>query len=141
MIAALALALLAGILVGVSRQVNGRLSLATSPLVASFWNHVVGFALLSTAALAFGGLLPGGWPEAPVTAWLGGSVGVIFVALGSWLVARIGATMTALLVIAGQMISGVALDLAMGRAEGVWVKAIGVGFIFAGMWLAQRRRQ
>lgn len=133
-------ALGAGVLIGVSRSVNGRLSLATTPLIASFWNHVVGFAFLSAVALLFGGLLPNGWPDAPLTAWAGGTVGVLFVASGSWLVARIGATMTALLVIAGQMISGVAIDLAMSRADGLWIKAAGVALILSGMWLAQRRR-
>ncbi len=140
MILPLGFALGAGVLVGVSRSLNGRLSLATSPLTASLWNHVVGFAFLSAVAVIFGGLLPDGWPDAPLTAWAGGAVGVLFVASGSWLVARIGATMTALLVIAGQMISGVALDLAMGRAEGLWIKAAGVTLILSGMWLAQRRR-
>lgn len=140
MILPLGFALGAGVLVGVSRSLNGRLSLATSPLAASLWNHVVGFAFLSAVAVIFGGLLPDGWPDAPLTAWAGGAVGVLFVASGSWLVARIGATMTALLVIAGQMISGVALDLALGRAEGLWIKAAGVALILSGMWLAQRRR-
>lgn len=133
-------ALGAGVLIGVSRSVNGRLSLATTPLIASFWNHVVGFAFLSAVALIFGGLLPNGWPDAPLTAWAGGTVGVLFVASGSWLVARIGATMTAMLVIAGQMISGVAIDMAMGQADGLWIKAAGVTLILAGMWLAQPRR-
>lgn len=133
-------ALGAGVLIGVSRSVNGRLSLATTPLIASFWNHIVGFAFLSAVALIFGGLLPNGWPDAPLTAWAGGTVGVLFVAFGSWLVARIGATMTAMLVIAGQMISGVAIDMAMGQADGLWIKAAGVALILAGMWLAQPRR-
>ena len=110
MILPILFALAGGTLVGVSRSINGRLSLATSPMTASFWNHIVGFAFLSAVALIWGGLLPNGWPDAPWTAWLGGTIGVLFVASGSWLVARIGATMTALLVIAGQMISGVALD-------------------------------
>ncbi len=136
----LSFALGAGVLIGVSRSVNGRLSLATTPLIASFWNHIVGFIFLSAAALIFGGLIPNGWPDAPLTAWAGGTVGVLFVASGSWLVARIGATMTALLVIAGQMISGVAIDLAMGRADGLGVKAAGVALILAGMALARRRR-
>ncbi len=132
-------AVLAGILVAVSRSLNGRLSLATSAMASSFWNHAVGFAFLSALALSFGGLMPGGWPDAPWTAWAGGTLGVIFVASGSWLVARIGAAMTAMLVIAGQMISGVALDLAAGAAGDLALKAAGVALILAGMWLTRRR--
>lgn len=89
------LACLAGVLVGVSRQVNGRLSLSTSPLIASFWNHVVGFVALSILGLSVGGLIPAGAADAPWHAYLGGSIGVVFVAAGSWLIARIGAVNTA----------------------------------------------
>ena len=138
------LALMAGVLVGASRSLNGRLSLSTSPLAASFWNHIVGFAFLSAVALSFGGLMPEGLPQAPWTAWAGGTLGVIFVAAGSWLIVRIGATLTAILVIAGQMISGVALDFAMEVSGGVsgapWLRALGVVLILAGVVLAQRRR-
>lgn len=141
MLLTIALAFLAGILVSVSRSVNGRLALSTSAMRSSLWNHVVGFVFLSAVALAFGGLMPDGIPEAPPTAWAGGTLGVIFVASGSYLVARIGAVTTAMLVIAGQMVSGVALDLFLGRADGLAFKAVGVTLILAGMRLAQTRRR
>lgn len=134
------MALTAGVLIGVSRSLNGRLSLSTSPLTSSFWNHLVGFVFISGVALIFGGLMPDGLPNAPWTAWLGGTLGVLFVASGSWLITQIGATMTAILVIAGQMVSGVVLDFFMGATEGLWYKALGVALILAGMRLAQRRQ-
>lgn len=133
-------ACLAGVLVGVSRQVNGRLSLSTSPLIASFWNHIVGFVALSILGLSIGGLIPEGAQDAPWHAYLGGSIGVIFVAAGSWLIARIGAVNTALLVIGGQMVSGVALDLLQGVSAGLLASVLGVALILAGMALTQRRR-
>lgn len=133
-------AVLGGTLVSVSRAINGRLSLATSAMTASFWNHLVGFLFLSAVALLWGGLMPGGWPDAPLTAWFGGTLGVLFVASGSWLVARIGATLTAMLVIAGQMVSGVALDLALGQSDNLLPKFAGVALILAGMALARRGR-
>ncbi|MDP5359173.1 MAG: DMT family transporter, partial [Paracoccaceae bacterium] len=37
-----AFAILAGVLVSLSRQINGRLALSTSALESSFWNHLVG---------------------------------------------------------------------------------------------------
>lgn len=134
------LALAGGALVSLSRSLNGRLALGTSPLRSSAWNHAVGFAALSIVALAFGGLMPDGWPRAPWTAWAGGPLGVVFVALGSYLVARIGAAVTAMLVIAGQMVSGVVLDLAQGAAGAIWLQAPGVVLILAGVWLSQARR-
>lgn len=133
-------ACLAGVLVGVSRQVNGRLSLSTSPLIASFWNHIVGFVALSILGLSIGGLIPAGAADAPWHAYLGGSIGVVFVAAGSWLIARIGAVNTALLVIGGQMVSGVALDVLQGVSAGLLASVLGVALILAGMALTQRRR-
>lgn len=133
-------ACLAGVLVGVSRQVNGRLSLSTSPLIASFWNHIVGFVALTILGLSIGGLIPAGAADAPWHAYLGGSIGVVFVAAGSWLIARIGAVNTALLVIGGQMVSGVALDLLRGTSATFLASALGVALILAGMALTQRRR-
>lgn len=133
------LAFLAGLLVSLSRQVNGRLSLSTSPLQSSFWNHVVGFAALLVAGLIFGGLIPAGLGNAPWYAFIGGPLGVVFIAASSWLIGRIGAVNTALLVIGGQMVSGVMLDLIRDAPGSIWARAGGVGLILAGMALTQIR--
>jgi transporter family-2 protein len=134
------MAVMGGMLVSVSRSINGRLSLSGSPLKASFWNHLVGFALLTALGLALDGLAPAGLAEAPPLAWAGGTLGVIFVASGSWLIGRIGAVNTAMLVIAGQMVSGVVLDAALGLT-GQWpLTLLGVALILMGMYLTQTRR-
>jgi transporter family-2 protein len=135
----IAYAIAAGLLVGLSRQLNGRLSLSTSPLIASFFNHLIGFVFLSVLGLALRNLLLPGAAATPWWAFLGGPVGVIFVASGSWLIARIGAVNTALLVIGGQMVSGVAFDLARGVPMTLWASALGVVLILAGAALTQRR--
>jgi transporter family-2 protein len=136
----IAFACLAGILVGLSRQLNGRLALSSSPLIASFWNHIVGFVALTALGLAIGGLIPAGAADAPWHAYIGGPIGVVFVAAGSWLIPRIGAVNTALLVIGGQMVSGVVLDLVRQVPSTLWASALGVVLILAGMALTQRRR-
>ena len=133
-------ALTAGVLVSLSRQLNGRLSLSTSPLIASFWNHFVGFVFLTALGLVIGGFFPEALADMPWWAYIGGPIGVIFVASGSWLIARIGAINTALLVIGGQMVSGVVLDLVRGAPVIVWASALGVVLILAGMALTQRQR-
>lgn len=129
----------AGLLVGLSRQLNGRLSLSTSPLIASFWNHFVGFIALTLLGLTLGGLWPAGAVDAPWYAYLGGPIGVVFVALSSWLVARIGAVNTALLIIGGQMVCGLAIDLLQSGRLSPWLSSLGVVLIMAGMVVAQRR--
>lgn len=139
MTSAVLFAFVAGVLVGLSRQLNGRLSLSTTPLISSFWNHLVGFGLLCGVALLLGGLFLPGWENTPWYAYLGGPAGVIFVASGSWLIARIGATNTALLVIGGQMVSGVALDALRGAPMTLWASAAGVALIIGGVALTQKR--
>lgn len=141
MILFISLAVLAGVLVGLSRQINGRLSLSTSALESSFWNHIVGLGFITFAALALGGLFAGAPEAAPWWAYLGGPVGVVFIAAGSWLIARIGAAQTALLIIAGQMISGVVLDIIMGAAGNPWARSVGVALILIGMWVARSGRK
>jgi len=137
MIGFAALALLAGVLVSLSRQINGRLALSTSAWESSFWNHIVGLGFITMAAVAFGGLFAGAPQDAPWWAYLGGPVGVVFIAAGSWLIARIGAAQTALLIIAGQMISGVVIDIVMGTAGNTLARIAGVALILAGMWVAR----
>lgn len=139
MIVSIVFACLAGILVGLSRQLNGRLAVSSTPLIASFWNHIVGFVALTALGLVVGGLIPPGASDAPWHAYIGGPIGVVFVAAGSWLIARIGAVNTALLVIGGQMVSGVLLDLVRQVPSTLWASALGVVLILAGMALTQRR--
>jgi transporter family-2 protein len=136
------LAIGAGLLVGLSRQLNGRLALSTNAWESSFWNHIVGLAFVSLIALLasslFDGGLFGGTPlDAPWWAFLGGPIGVLFIAAGSWAINRIGAAQTAMLIIAGQMISGVAIDIAMGVQGQLWARALGVALILGGMWVTR----
>lgn len=133
------IAFLGGASVSLSRQINGRLSLSTSALHASFWNHAVGFAFLTLLALGLGGLWTPGIAEVPYWAYLGGTIGVVFIALSSWLVAKIGAAQTALLIIAGQMVFGVVLDIAMDAPGSPVARITGVGLILAGMLLNRLR--
>ena len=141
MIVYAALAMLAGVLVSLSRQINGRLALSTSAMESSFWNHIVGLVFITVTALLVGGLFAGAPLAAPWWAYLGGVVGVVFIAMGSWLIQRIGAAQTALMIIAGQMVSGVVLDVAMGAPGNLWARVLGVGMILSGMVVAQTRRK
>ncbi|MGV0878209.1 DMT family transporter [Martelella sp. FLE1502] len=139
MIAAIIYAVVTGILVILSRQVNGRLSLSTSPMTSSFYNHLVGFAVMSAVLLALGGLWPASFSDIPPYAWLGGPLGVIFVAAGSWVIPKIGAVNTAVLIIGGQMIAGAAMDMAEGVTASPVLRISGLILILAGILLAQAR--
>ncbi len=136
MIICASLAVFAGVLVSLSRQINGRLALSTSAMESSFWNHLVGLVFITVIALLVGGLFAGEPQAAPWWAYLGGTVGVVFIAAGSWLISKIGAAQTALLIIAGQMVFGVLIDVAMGAPGNLWARILGVSLILAGMWVA-----
>jgi transporter family-2 protein len=114
--------------------------MSTTPLISSFWNHFVGFAFLSVVGLIVGGLIPANIAEMPWWIFTGGAIGVVFVASGSWLITRIGAVNSTLLVIAGQMVFGVIFDLLRGAPVTVWAAGLGVLLILAGMRLTQRKR-
>ena len=137
MIFVISLAVGAGVLVGLSRQLNGRLALSTNAMESSFWNHIVGLVFVSIAALAIGGMFEGAPMQAPWWAYLGGPIGFLFIAAGSWAINRIGAAQTAMLIIAGQMISSVLLDAAMGVDGNLWARALGVTLILGGMWVTR----
>ncbi|WP_174804090.1 DMT family transporter [Martelella limonii] len=139
MIAAILYATVTGVLVVLSRQVNGRLSLSTSPMTSSFYNHLVGFVVMSAILIALGGLWPRSLAGIPVHAFLGGPLGVIFVAAGSWVIPKIGAVNTAVLIIGGQMIAGAAMDMADGITASPLLRLSGLLLILAGILLAQAR--
>ena len=134
------MAILGGVLIGLSRQLNGRLAVSTSAMMASFWNHLVGFALLTVLGISGVFILTPDISGLSLWVWLGGPVGVIFIAAGSWLIVRIGAVNTAMMVIAGQMIWGVVFDLLQGANRTPWLDGLGVVMIFIGLWLTVFKR-
>ncbi len=107
------------------------------PFRASFWNHLVGFGFLTIVLLLMGSLryeLPS---EAPIYSYLGGFLGVLFVAVNSYVLPRIGTTQTVLLVISGQMISGVLMEYQPGDAISTVSQFFGVAMILLGVYLAR----
>ncbi|CFR19311.1 DMT family transporter [Yersinia kristensenii] len=131
------LALCNGIFVSLSRTINGRLGMDTNIFYASFWNHLVGFLFLTLILLVMGGLSGGFQQSAPFIAYLGGAMGALFVAINSYVLARIGSTQSALLVISGQMLTGVVIDQFMQLNSSLVMQLSGVILIIAGVWLSK----
>lgn len=128
-----------GLLIILSRQVNGRLSLSSTAMISSFFNHFVGFVVLTALGLVIGGLIPENLSTIPWWVYTGGAFGVVFVASGSWLITRIGAVNSTLLVMAGQMVTGVLFDVVRGVPVTLWASVLGIVLILAGMALTQRK--
>lgn len=132
-------ALVVGVFLSLNRQINGRLSLATSPFMASFWNFLIGAILLTLVGISTGSLT---WPSSSVPMWtfLGGPLGVLSVAAAAWVTPRLGATTTTLLLVAGQVFTGIVLDIVSGRAPVVWATALGIVLVVTGVWLQATAR-
>jgi transporter family-2 protein len=140
------LALINGLFIGLSRSLNGQLSLSKGAFNASFYNHLVGFLLLSLILIGFGldlKSMSSGWASGTWYLYLGGLIGALYVALNSYVLNKMGATKAALLVISGQMITGVLLDYFFNRMPGnllpYMMQALGVVFIILGIVYSQKK--
>ncbi|GDX32747.1 membrane protein [Actinomycetes bacterium] len=120
-IAAVAIAVVAGLAVAVQQALNGRISVAAgSPLSATFYNFVFGTALLAAAfgvAWAITDTDPGALIGGPWWAYAGGVVGVVFIAVAAWTVPILGVLVFALVSIAGQLSGALLLDVAAPTAS------------------------
>ncbi|MBK4715613.1 MULTISPECIES: DMT family transporter [Tenebrionibacter/Tenebrionicola group] len=133
----IAIALLNGVCISLSRSVNGRLGMARSAFYASLWNHIVGFLFLTVVIFAMNDGFSGFHFNAPWYAYVGGALGALFVTINSYILPRTGSTQAAMLIISGQMISGVAIDQLLHSTGSLWMKFAGVTLIIAGIWVSK----
>lgn len=113
------LPLLAGVAIAWQQAVNGRVRAASgSALTATLVNFTVGtVALLATLAvdLLVRGLPPGDVPTEPWL-YLGGPIGIVFIALAAAIVRFTGVLLLGLATIAGQIVGAVLLDVVLPTA-------------------------
>lgn len=137
MIAYILLAMFNGVIIGISRAINSRLSTDIGPFKASYWNHVIGFIFLSVI-LIFTEKTPFSFViDIPVVAYFAGLFGALFVGINSFVFSRIGAVKTILLVISGQMISSTIIDYNNGDQTKIGLQFLGVFFILFGVYLSK----
>jgi transporter family-2 protein len=130
------LALLNGILIGTGRAINGHLGKKVGAFRTALWVHAVGFVFLSVliGVIYRDDLTVGA--DVPVSAWLGGVLGVMFVALNSQVVPKLGASKTASLVVAAQMLASLVIDSFSRPVSGMTFVALGgAALIVVGIWL------
>lgn len=108
------LGLLNGVLISLARIINGRLSSYKGAFYSSWINHLGGFVLLTFLLFAVQGM-PIAIGSIPSYLFLGGIIGGLYVGLNSFVVIRIGVTMSTLLVISGQLIVSVFIDMWLGK--------------------------
>ncbi|MEC3914068.1 DMT family transporter [Nocardia sp. CDC160] len=136
------LPLVAGILVAWQQAVNGRVGAVGGPLTATLANFATGTAAL-VAVEAVVLVRRGGLAPLPSEPWLyvGGLIGISFVALAVAVVRWIGVLLLGLTSVAGQLLASVVLDLVAPTGAGVSSLAvIGCALTFVAVALAARTR-
>jgi len=128
-----------GLIIALARVVNARLGESKGPMKASFWNHLVGFLVLLILVLATTGVtFSYSLRNIPAPAYFGGVIGACFVALSSFVMPKIGATRTILLIISGQMITASVIDLMMNSIRSFPAQLLGVALILLGIAIPSR---
>ena len=114
-VVALTAAFVAGLAIAVQQAINGRTSRAAqNPMSATFLNFLFGTLALGTAFGIMWGLAghePNALPAGPWWLYLGGVIGIVFIAVASWAVPQIGVLMFAVVTIAGQLSGALLLDV------------------------------
>ncbi|MFC9994542.1 DMT family transporter [Nocardia sp. NPDC127526] len=134
------LPLLAGLGVAWQQAVNGRVGAVGGPLSATLANFTTGLAGLLIVETAV--VTRTGWPTAfPREPWLylGGVVGVAFIALAVVTVRWIGVLLLGLTTVAGQLLMSLVLDVLTPSGPGLSATAVvGCALTFAAVALAAR---
>lgn len=135
--AGFAAAIAAGIVNPVQQALNGRMSaVANQPLAATWMNFAVGTAGLAVGVV-IGVLATGASPGLPTSGpwwmWIGGPAGLVFIATMAWAVSRFGVLVAALIAVAGQLASALALDwlAPVGGAVVGWHLVTGIALVLA----------
>lgn len=142
---AVAFSVLAGLGIAVQQAINGRVAQTSGhAMSATFVNFAFGTAGL-VLALACRTVVDGeGFPSvtgAPWWSYLGGALGIVFIAIAAWVVPILGVLLFALLSIAGQLSGALLLDVVAptpGASLG-WHLVAGVVLAFGAVALAARR--
>jgi transporter family-2 protein len=109
----LILPLIAGLVQSLQQAVNGQVrAVSESVATATLTNFIVGTTVLLVAFVIHSSIV--GWPtKLPPEPWLyvGGAIGVIFIAVSAAIVRSIGVLLLSLATIAGQLVTSLLLDV------------------------------
>jgi transporter family-2 protein len=109
------LAFTAGVVIAVQQAINGRVARAAqNPMSATFYNFVFGTLALGAAfgvVWAATDTAPTPLPPGPWWLYLGGVIGIAFIAIAAWAVPIVGVLLFAVVTIAGQLSGALLLDV------------------------------
>ncbi|MGW4530270.1 DMT family transporter [Nocardia sp. NPDC004340] len=136
------LPLVAGVLVAWQQAVNGRVGAVGGPLSATLANFATGTAALVVVETVML-FRRGGFHTPPTEPWLylGGLIGISFVALAVAVVRWIGVLLLGLSSVAGQLLASVVLDVVAPTGLGISALAVaGCALTFVAVAIAARSR-
>ncbi len=142
---AVALAAIAGVLVGMQAPVNSRLGRDLGSVQAATFSFVVGtVALALIASLFYGGLGSfGSVGKAPWWALVGGLLGAVYVTVAILTVRTLGVSGLTAIVISGQLVAAVVIDrfglLGIAKQPIGATRIVGLVLLVAGVLLVVRR--
>lgn len=150
---AVVVALVAGLAIAVQQAINGRVGAAARNAWTAAWvNFTLGTTVLGAAlglAWAFTDFDPGTLPAGPWWLYVGGAIGVLFIAAAAWVVQRLGVLLFALLTITGQLAGALLLDwlapaggvsIHLTLVAGVLLAAVAVAVGSLSTWAPRLRR-
>lgn len=129
------LGVLNGFCITLSRVFNGQLSTKYGAFHASLVNHAVGFlflsALFTMVSVSFWGPLQ--MTSGQPWLYLGGVIGALYVAVNSFVMTKLGSTNSIVLVVCGQMLFGLTIDMYSVGLENLSLQVLGAGLVIVGV--------
>ena len=139
-IPAIVAAFVAGLAIAVQQAINGRVGAAAGNGFSAAWvNFTFGCVLLGAAfglAWALTDVDPVALPAGPWWIYLGGAIGVLFIATAAWVVQRLGVLLFALTAITGQLIGALLLDWLLPTPGATFHMTLIVGVLLAALAVA-----
>ncbi len=142
------LPLLAGVGISWQQATNGRLRQRVDSAITATTVNFAGGTLILVLLAAVSVLARAEFPSLPPQSWLylGGAVGVAYIAMSSAIVARTGVLLMGLAVVVGQLTAALVMDSVWPPLEraGLWVELATVGVALASVAVAapwRRRRR
>ena len=112
---AVLLGLIAGVIIGIQRSLNGSINVhSKASFATSLFNFIMGssfLALLTLALLIVRGDKISSLPTGPWWIYTGGVVGVIYIAMSSLIVQHLGVLTFVLFSVGGQLLGSLVLDI------------------------------
>ncbi len=131
------IALSNGFLVVISRLLNARLGREINPAGASIWNHFTGTLMMLLVYFLMSGKYFD-FKSIPLYVFLGGVIGAVYVMISNYIIPKIGASKSVILMIAGQIIIATLIDYFRNIVGNPLIALTGILLIIFGVYIGEK---